>query len=392
MNKIFADRLDNLKMEGAFKVLSKAQKLERAGRDIIHLEIGEPDFDTPKNIIEKAVYAMENGYTHYTEATGMLSAKEAVVEYAKKFKHLDINTREVVITPGAKPVMFYTLLALVNKGDEVIYPDPGYPVYRSLINFVGAKGVAMSLKEENDFRVDIETLKNKINDKTKLIILNNPQNPTGGILYREDLEKIADLIRDKNIFVLSDEIYERITYREEDDDLVSMANIDGMKEKTIILDGLSKTYSMTGFRIGYGIMPEKIRDKMELLMVNSVSNTATFTQYALIEALRGDQTSVDLMVDEFKKRRDFIVDGLNSIDKISCKKPRGAFYVFPNIKKTEKSSKELADYILEEAGVSLLDGSNFGKEGEGYLRLSYATSMENIKEALDRIEKAIKKL
>lgn len=285
--------------------------------------------------------------------------------------------------------MFYTFMALVNPGDEVIYPNPGYPIYESLIRFTGAKAVPMPLVEKNDFRVDIEDLKNKINDKTKLIVLNSPANPTGGVLTEEDMKNIADLVRGKDIYILSDEIYERISYGVKP---TSIASIEGMKDQTIILDGFSKTYAMTGWRAGYGIMHPMIGEKVEKLVANVTSNTAAFTQRALKEALEGPQDDVDKMVAEFKRRRDLIVAGLNSIDGISCKTPQGAFYVFPNITKLNMSSEEVADYLLEEANVAVLDGKSFGEYGEGHLRLSYATSTENIEKAIERIRKAVAKL
>ena len=386
---VFANRVVGLGTEKAFEVLTKCKKLEAEGKDVIHLQIGEPDFDTPKNIIEAGVKALRGGYTHYTPNTGLFEVKDAIVNYVKKYKNIDTNRDEVVIVPGGKPTMFFTILSLVEAGDEVIYPNPGYPIYESLIRFAGGIPVPMPLVEENDFRVDIEDLKSKITSKTKMIIINSPGNPTGGVLTEEDISQMADLIRGKGIFVLSDEIYERIVYEGK---AVSMATMPGMKDYTIILDGFSKTYAMTGWRIGYGIMHKEIAAKVERLIANSTSNTAAFTQIAAKEALEGPQDDVDMMVAEFRKRRDFIVDGLNSIDGITCKKPEGAFYAFPNITGTGLKSEELADYILEKAHVGVLDGVSFGEYGEGHLRLSYADSIENIDKALTRIDKALKDL
>lgn len=386
---MFAKRVIGLGTEKAFEVLSKCKELEAQGKDVIHLQIGEPDFDTPHNIIEAGVDALRNGYTHYTPNSGMFEVKDTIAEYAKKYKNVDTNRDEVVIVPGGKPIMFFTILALVEEGDEVIYPNPGYPIYESLIRFVGGIPVPMPLVEKNDFRVDIEDLKQKITSKTKMVILNSPANPTGGILTEDDMKQIADLIRGKGIFILTDEIYSRIVY---DSEPVSIATMPGMKDCTIILDGFSKTYAMTGWRLGFGIMHKEIAKKVDRLIANSTSNTAAFTQLAGKEALEGPQTDIDNMVKEFRKRRDFIVERLNSIDGITCRKPQGAFYVFPNITGTGLRSEELADYLLEEANVAVLDGVSFGEYGEGHIRLSYATSMENIEEALNRIEKALKKL
>lgn len=385
----FAHRVKDLGTEKAFEVLSKCKKLEAEGKDIIHLQIGEPDFDTPKNIIDAGVAALRGGYTHYTPNTGLLEAKEAVVEYVKKYKNIDATPEEIVIVPGGKPTMFFSILALVEPGDEVIYPNPGYPIYESLIRFAGGIPVPMPLVEENDFNVDIEDLKKKINPKTKMVIINSPANPTGGLLSKRNIENIAELLIGKGIFVLSDEIYDRIVY---EGSPTSMATIPEMKDYTIILDGFSKTYAMTGWRMGFGIMHRDIVKKVDRLMSNSTSNTAAFSQIAGIEALSGPQDEILKMVSEFKRRRDFMVDGLNSIDKISCKKPKGAFYVFPNIKDIGINSEKLADYILEEANVAVLDGASFGEYGEGHLRLSYATSMENIEKAISRINEAIKSL
>ncbi|MEM0357124.1 MAG: pyridoxal phosphate-dependent aminotransferase [Candidatus Bathyarchaeia archaeon] len=389
MPSIFADRMAVLGTETAFEVLAKAKALERHGKNIIHLEIGEPDFDTPQNIKEAAVKALYSGYTHYVPAAGIPELREAIAEYISKTRNIPVDPEEVVVTPGAKPIMFFAILACVNPGEEVLYPNPGFPIYESMINFVGAKPVPIPLKEENDFRLDHEYVKKKITKRTKMIILNSPENPTGGVLTREDLKVIADCIANRDdVIVLSDEIYSRIIYEGTHE---SIASLPGMKEKTIILDGFSKTYAMTGWRLGYGVMRKDLAEKITQLMVNSNSCTCAFVQMAGIEALKGPQDSVDRMVTEFRKRREVIVEGLNRIKGITCKKPKGAFYVFPNITGTGMRSKELSDFLLNEAGVAVLPGTSFGKYGEGYLRISFANSIENIKEALKRIEKALEK-
>lgn len=387
--KIFADKMGNLGTETAFEVLAKAKKLEATGRNIVHLEIGEPDFDTPKNVIEAGVNALRNGYTHYGPAPGLPQLRESIASYVKKYKNVDTNIDEIVVVPGGKPIMFFTIMALTNPGDEVIYPNPGFPIYESVIKFVGGVPVPMPLKEENDFRIDIEDLKKKITDKTKLVIINSPANPTGGVFTPDDIRNIADLVRGKGIFVLSDEIYDRVVY---EGTPLSIATLPGMKDYTIILDGFSKTYAMTGWRLGYGIMHKEIAARISQLMVNSNSCTAAFTQMAGVEALEGPQDDVAKMVAEFRKRRDVIVKGLNSIKGIKCALPQGAFYAFPNITGTGLKSKELADYLLENANVAVLGGTAFGEYGEGYLRMSYANSIENIEKALDRIGKAVESL
>ncbi|MGB9683541.1 MAG: pyridoxal phosphate-dependent aminotransferase [Candidatus Bathyarchaeales archaeon] len=390
MPSIFADRMAVLGTETAFEVLAKAKALERQGKDIVHLEIGEPDFDTPKNIKEAAVKALYSGYTHYVPAAGIPELRETIAEYISKTRKIPADPEEVVVTPGAKPIMFFAILACVNHGEEVLYPNPGFPIYESMINFVGAKPVPIPLKEENDFRLDHEYVKRKIIKKTKMIILNSPENPTGGVLTREDLKVIADCIANRDdVIVLSDEIYSRIIYEGEHQ---SIASLPGMKEKTILLDGFSKTYAMTGWRLGYGVMRKDLAQKIAQLMVNSNSCTCSFIQMAGVEALKGPQDAVDRMVAEFRKRRETIVSGLNKIKGITCKKPRGAFYVFPNITGTGMKSKELSDYLLNEAGVAVLPGTSFGKYGEGYLRISFANSVENINKALNRISQALKNL
>jgi aspartate/methionine/tyrosine aminotransferase len=381
--------METLGTETAFEVLAKAKALEKQGKDIVHLEIGEPDFDTPKNIKEAAVKALNSGYTHYGPSAGLPDFREAIAQYVSKTRGIKAEADEVVVTPGAKPIMCFSILALVNPGEEVLYPNPGFPIYESLINFVEAKPVPIPLLEENDFRLDPEFVKKNITKKTKMIILNYPENPTGGILTKDDLKVIADCISDRDgVFVLADEIYSRIIYEGKHE---SIASLPGMKDKTILLDGFSKTYAMTGWRLGYGVMRKDIAQKVAQLMTNSNSCTCSFTQMAGMEALKGPQTDAEKMVAEFKRRREVIVDGLNKIKGFSCKKPHGAFYVFPNIKGTSMDCRKLGDHLLYNAGVAVLPGTSFGKYGEGYLRLSFANSVENIKKALDRIAKAVEK-
>ncbi|MGD0158930.1 MAG: pyridoxal phosphate-dependent aminotransferase [Candidatus Bathyarchaeia archaeon] len=381
--------MKTLGTETAFEVLAKAKALERQGKDIVHLEIGEPDFDTPKNIKDAAIKALNSGYTHYTPSAGMPELRQAIADYISKTRKLDVKPEEVVVTPGGKPVMFFSILALVNPGDEVMYPNPGFPIYESMINFVGAKPVPIQLKEENEFGLDTEYVKKMITKKTKMIILNSPENPTGGIVTREQLKVVADSISGRNdVFVLSDEIYSRIIYEGKHE---SITQFPGMKDKTILLDGFSKTYAMTGWRLGYGVMRKDLAEKVAQLMTNSNSCTCAFTQLAGVEALTGPQKESERMDEEFRKRREVIVPGLNNIEGITCKKPHGAFYVFPNITGTGMDSRTLQDYLLNNAGVAALAGTSFGKYGEGYLRLSFANSIENIKKALERIAKAVKK-
>ena len=386
---IFADRMKALETETGFEVMAKAKVLEKQGKDIVHLEIGEPDFDTPKNIKEAATRALNAGYTHYTPSSGLPEVKQVIAEYISKTRKLDVKPEEVVVTPGAKPVMFFSMLSLVSPGDEVMYPNPGFPAYEALIKFVEAKPVPIPLREENEFSFDPEYVKEKITKKTKMIVLNSPENPTGGIIPREDLKVLADCLENRDdVFVLSDEIYSKIVYEGKSE---SISQFPGMKEKTIILDGFSKTYAMTGWRLGYGVMRKDLAGKMAQLMTNSNSCTNAFVQLAGVEALKGPQTELEKMVAEFRKRREVIVDGLNKIVGITCTKPHGAFYAFPNITGTGMNSRKLGDQLLQNAGVAVLPGISFGEYGEGYLRLSFANSVENIKKALDRIEKSLKK-
>ncbi len=387
MDSIFAKRMETLGTETAFEVLAKARALEKQGKDIVHLEIGEPDFDTPRNIKEAAAKALYSGYTHYVPSAGIPEFRQAIAEYISKTRKIDVNADEVVVTPGGKPVMFFSILALVNPGDEVLYPNPGFPIYESLINFVGAKPVPIPLKEENDFSLDPEYVKEKITKKTKMIIINSPENPTGGILTKDHLKVIADCVADRDdLFVLADEIYSRIIYEGKHESITAFP---GLKEKTILLDGFSKTYAMTGWRLGYGVMQKDLAQKVAQLMTNSNSCTCSFIQMAGLEALKGPQTESEKMVAEFKKRREVIVSGLNKIKGITCKKPKGAFYVFPNITGTGMDCRKLGDHLLYNGGVAVLPGTSFGKFGEGYLRLSFANSVENIKKALERIGKAL---
>ena len=385
----FAKRMSRLGTESAFEVLAKAKSLEAQGKDIIHLEIGQPDFSTPMNVCEAAFKAMKDGHTGYCPSAGLPEFREVVAQHISETRGIDIHPDEVTVTPGAKPIIFFTILALIDEGDEVIYPEPGFPVYESVIDFIGGKAVPLPLREEVDFRFRIDDLIDAITERTKLLILNSPQNPTGGILTEADLNAIAELARKHNFYILTDEVYSRLLYEGTHQSILSLP---GMKEKTILIDGHSKTYAMTGWRLGYGVAPREIADKITRLTINSNSCTATFTQIAGIEALTGPQTFVTQMVSEFKIRRDAIVDGLNAIDGITCIKPLGSFYVFPNVTQLPLSCEALADYLMDEVGVALLPGTAFGKYGDGYLRLSYANSLDNIKDALSRIKFAIAKL
>jgi aspartate/methionine/tyrosine aminotransferase len=380
--------MERLGTETAFEVLVKAKALEAQGRDIIHLEIGEPDFDTPSNIIEAGCDALRKGFTHYGPSAGMMELREVIAQHVSETRRVNVTPDEVVVVPGGKPIIFFSILALAEDGDEIIYPNPGFPIYESMINYVGAKAVPIRLREELDFRLDVDELAGLINDRTKLIILNSPQNPTGGLLTQDDIDAIARAIGDRNIMVLSDEIYSQLIFEGEDHSIMS---IDGMKERTILLDGFSKTYAMTGWRMGYGVMRADLATHISRLMTNSNSCTASFTQVAGIEALRGPQDVVDDMRAKFQERRDVMVAGLNKIKGFSCRVPHGAFYVFPNITKTGWPSKKLADAILEDAGVAALSGTAFGDFGEGYLRFSVANSIENIEKALDRMDTWTKK-
>ena len=377
-----ARRMARLGTETAFEVLVKARALEAKGRDIVHLEIGEPDFDTPANIIDAACDALHKGFTHYGPSAGMPQLRETIAQYVSETRGIEVSPEEVVVVPGGKPIIFFTILALAEEGDEIIYPNPGFPIYESMINFLGATAVPIRLREEMDFRLDPAELAGLITDRTKMIILNSPQNPTGGVLTEDDLKQIAAAIGDRNLMVLTDEIYSRLIFEGEHHSIMSLP---GMKERCILLDGFSKTYAMTGWRMGYGVMRADLATHVSRLMTNSNSCTASFTQVAGVEALRGPQKSVEAMCAEFQKRRDVMVSGLNKIKGFSCRLPKGAFYVFPNIQQTGWPSKKLADALLEGAGVAALSGTAFGSFGEGYLRFSVANSIENIEKALDRV-------
>ncbi len=384
-----AQRMSRLGTETAFEVLAKARALEAQGKNIIHLEIGEPDFDTPANIRQAAKKALDDGYTHYGPAAGLPSARSAIASYVSRTRGIEVSPDEVVITPGGKPIMYFVITACVDEGDEVIYPNPGFPIYESAIEFVGGKAVPLELKEEKEFGFDIADLERLITPRTRMLILNTPQNPTGGVLPESDIRKIAEIARAHDLIVLSDEIYGRIMY--DGCKHFSIASIPGMKERTVILDGYSKTYAMTGWRLGYGVMPAELAKLVGKLQVNVTSCTSSFTQMAGVEALTGPQDDVERMVTEFKRRRDIIVDGLNAIPGIRCLRPRGAFYAFPNITGTGMRSRELAELLLNDGGVACLSGTAFGKFGEGYLRFSYANSIPNIETALKRIAKTLER-
>jgi len=381
-----AERMSRLGTETAFEVLNRARELERKGKDIIHLEIGEPDFETPRNIINAAATALNSGWTHYGPSAGYPELRSAIAEEVSRSRGVHVTADEVVVVPGGKPIIFFTILSLIDEGDEVIYPSPGFPIYESMVNYIGGRAVPIQLREEKDFGFDVEELAALISNRTKLIIVNSPQNPTGGVLTKRDIQQIAEAVGDRNIFVLSDEIYSRLIFEGEHHSIIAEP---GFKERTILLDGFSKSYAMTGWRMGYGIMRPDLAWQVARLMTNSNSCTASFTQMAGVEALRGDQSSVDHMREEFQKRRDMFVPALNRIKGFSCRTPHGAFYVFPNITGTGWKSKPLADALLEEAGVACLSGTSFGEFGEGYLRFSIANSMENLQHALERIERWI---
>jgi len=383
-----AKRMSRLGTETAFEVLVRARALEAQGKDIVHLEIGEPDFDTPSNIIEAGVNALHKGFTHYGPAPGLPQLRQAIADYVGRTRKVKVSPDEVVVVPGGKPIMFYAIMALADEGDEIIYPNPGFPIYESMINFTGAKAIPIPLREDLDFRMDVHYLASRINDRTRMIIINSPHNPTGGVLTRQDIRDIADAVGDRDIMVMSDEIYSRLLF---EGDHHSIMSLEDWKDRTILLDGFSKTYAMTGWRMGYGVMRADLAQQVSRLQTNAVSCTASFTQMAGVEALTGDQSAVDKMCAEFKRRRDFVVERLNQIRGFSCRMPHGAFYVFPNIKQTGMKSKPLADALLEQAGVAALSGTAFGEFGEGYLRFSIANSLENLKKALDRVDDWTKK-
>jgi aspartate/methionine/tyrosine aminotransferase len=381
-----AQRMSTLGTETAFEVLARARMLEAQGRRIIHLEIGEPDFDTPAHIVEAAERAMRSGYTHYTPAAGLVEARQAVADYVARTRGIEVDASRVVITPGSKNVLLFALLILVNPGDEVIYPDPGYPIYESLARFVGAALRPIRLREENDFRFDLDEFRSLMGPRTRMVILNSPHNPCGSMLEGADLEAVAEAVLPTRAYVLSDEIYGRIVYEGEQH---SIASLPGMRDRTIILDGLSKTYAMTGWRVGFGVTRPEIIERMAQLMINSSSCAAAFSQMATIAALSGPQDSVDRMVAEFRTRRDLIVEELNRIDGVRCRMPRGAFYAFPNVSEVDADTRRLAGFLLDQAGVACLSGTAFGEGGHGYLRFSYANSQENIREGIRRMREAL---
>ena len=378
-----AERMSRLGTETAFEVLNKARALERQGKQIIHLEIGEPDFDTPANVVEAGINALRKGWTHYGPSAGLPELRQAIAEDVSRSRGVMVASEEVVVVPGGKPIIFFTILTLADIEDEIIYPNPGFPIYESMIRYVGAKAVPIRLREEKDFGFDVDELASLITDRTRLIILNSPHNPTGGVLGKGDIDDIAAVIGDRNIMVLSDEIYSRLVF---DGQHHSIMSVPGFQDRTILLDGFSKTYAMTGWRMGYGVMRTDLAAHITRLMTNSNSCTASFTQIAGIEAIRGDQSSVDRMRVEFQRRRDAFVAGLNRIKGFTCRVPKGAFYVFPNITRTGWKSKKLADALLEEAGVAALSGTSFGDFGEGYLRFSVANSLDNLNRALEQID------
>jgi len=380
-----AERIGLLGVESAFDVLVKARGLEAKGRSVVHLEIGEPDFPTPPHIVEAGKRALDEGWTHYGPTQGLPELRETIAAYISRTRGISVGPQHVSVVPGGKPIIFFPLLALLEPGDEVIYPNPGFPIYESMIRFVGAKPVPMPLVESRGFSFDLNLFRDRLTNRTKLVILNSPQNPTGGIIPREDIQAIAEMLQNRDVMVLSDEIYSRIVYDGEPP--VSISTFPGMLEKTILLDGFSKTYAMTGWRMGYGVMPEWLVTAVNKLMVNSNSCTASFTQRAGIAALTGPQDDVTRMVAEFRRRRDAFCAGLNQIPGFRCAIPGGAFYAFPNVTGTGINSHELADLLLEEAGVACLNGGGFGQYGEGYIRFSYANSLPNLMEAVERIKK-----
>jgi aspartate/methionine/tyrosine aminotransferase len=393
----FAQRIAHLKPEGAYAVLARAQALEAQGQDIIHLEIGQPDFDTYEHIAQAGAHAIAQGKTRYNPPAGIPELRQALAQDAGRRRRLDLTPDQVVIAPGTKPLILLPMLALLEPGDQVIYPDPGFPSYAAAIGLVGAVPVPVPLLEEKGYDLDLTAFDRALSARTRMVLLNSPSNPTGGINSPETLAHIATVARARQLWVLSDEIYAQLVYQDSsastsDRDLHSIASLPGMAGRTIIADGFSKTYAMTGWRLGFGIMPPPLADKLNLLLTHSVGCTATFTQYAGLEAVLGPQDQVQEVVAQFRRRRDRIVAGLNAIPGVRCPMPQGAFYAFPNVQAFGRTSAELADYLLEEAGVAVLPGTAFGRNGEGYLRLSYANSMDNIERALERMAAAFSKL
>ncbi|MCP4566372.1 MAG: pyridoxal phosphate-dependent aminotransferase [FCB group bacterium] len=383
----FAKRMSRLGTESAFEILARAQRLEREkGIEVVHLQIGEPDFDTPRNIRDAAIAAINDGFTHYTAPAGMPDVRAAISEYYAKLRGVTYDPDQIVVTPGSKEIMYSLIMMLVEDGDEVIYPDPGYPIYKSVIDYSGAKAVPIPLREENEFRLDISELEKLITSKTRILIINSPQNPTGGVLTHDDVERIYRLACDHDFLIMTDEIYSRIIY---DVEYASISQFDGKQERVIVMDGLSKVYAMCGWRLGWGLMPKALAQGVIRMQTNITSCATSFVQKATIEALSGDQTDPGKMVTEFRKRRDVFIEGLNQIEGFCCTKPHGAFYVWPNIKKTGWKSLELSEYLLNELGIAGLSGTAFGAEGEGYLRFSYANSIENIYKAINRLKEAM---
>jgi aspartate aminotransferase len=381
-----AARMSRLGTESAFEVLARARALEAEGRKIIHLEIGEPDFDTPQHIKQAAAEALEAGFTHYCAAPGLPALREAIGEFFGRTGRQAYPADRIVVTPGAKPVMFFLIMALCEEGDEVLYPNPGFPMYESITAFAGAKPVAVPLREENDFRMDPDEVAALVTDRTRLLILNSPHNPCGSALTKADIEALAALAIERNIYVMADEMYWAIRYGSEHD---SISTVDGMADRTILLDGSSKTFAMTGWRLGFAALPPELVEPVTRLIINSVSCTAAFTQRAMLAGLTGPWEPIEAMVEEFHKRRDVIVEGLNRIDGISCLEPAGAFYAFPNVTQLGVPSERVADFLMNEAGVSCLAGTAFGEYGQGYLRFSYANSIEAIRDALEAIEASL---
>ncbi|HJP72523.1 MAG TPA: pyridoxal phosphate-dependent aminotransferase [Candidatus Limnocylindria bacterium] len=385
-----ASRMERIGTETAFEAAARARALEATGRDVIHLEIGEPDFDTPRNVSEAASHALlDESATHYTAATGILPLREAITADVKRWKGITTTPDQVVVTPGAKPIMFYAMLALIDDGDEVIYPNPGFPIYESMARYVGGTAVAAPLREGNDFRMDVEEVAGLITPRTKMLVFNTPHNPTGSVLTDADIRRLAELAIEHDLVVMADEIYGRLQYEGE---LLSIATLPGMADRTITLDGFSKTFAMTGWRLGYGVLPEWLVPSFSRLIINSVSCTNAFAQAGAVEALTGPQDAANEMREEFIARRQIMVDGLNAIPGVTCVLPHGAFYTFPNISSFGRSSAEIADHLLYDAGVCGLAGTAFGKHGEGYLRFSYANSRENLTAALERIGESLGKL
>jgi aspartate aminotransferase len=387
-----ARRMERLGTETAFSVLAKAKALEAEGRGIIHLEIGEPDFDTPEHVVEAGCRALREGHTHYTPTAGIPELREAIAFDVARSRGIEVGPEQVVVTPGGKPIMFFTILALVEEGDEVLVPNPAFPIYESMVNFVGGRPIFVPLRQENGFRFDLDEFSARLSDRTRMVILNSPANPTGGVLTADDIAGLAEILRERpEVYVLSDEIYSRLLYT---GDFASIASEPGLgpEGRTIILDGFSKAYAMTGWRLGYGVMPEPLAEEVAKLQVNSNSCTSAATQYAGLAALEGSQDAVHSMLAEFRARRDLIVDGLGELQGIECITPQGAFYAFPRITETGHNADDLADLLLDEAGIACLSGAAFGRYGEGHLRLSYANSRENIALALERMGEVLSRV